>query len=438
SGPEVTTLLQPFDGVIEIERTRSGDRILRKIGVLHLRDTTPDPTFRVLEMTETGMQVVRESPKGGAVAGVAAEGSVLESQEERARRLSLIMQIARERLKLDPKDADALFAMAAAQATLDDPRGALQSLDRLSELDPAYPGLWVLKTKLHARLGEADRARQSRLRAQQAEQAEAAPAAATVPCPMCDAPVAVDATVCLRCGVKFAAPETLEDELEDLGRAAIQEMVEEEFGEGKSVPAGGESEKKPDREPLPKPAPRPEPKPIPKKGLTNGLVFSRSPRSRAGMTNGLKGRTNGLRGRTNGLTNGLGRTNGLTNGLAGSRPRGFRSSGLRGALQTAGWKLYVFPLVVVGLLLMPLFFVPPYSGPAYPIQIDGQFNDWASVATESMGAAGLPNPHPDPLRSAAVPPPRPPPLYLPAARSILTGGGAPPGTMDTVRISVAL
>src|SRR5213078_1582865 len=151
--------------------------------------------------------------------------------------------------------------------------------------------------------------------AQQAEQVEASPAATTVPCPMCDAPVAVDATACRNCGVKFAAPETLEDELEDLGRAAIQEMVEEEFGEGKSVPAGGQSEKKPDREPLPKPAPRPEPKPIPKKGLTNGLVFSRSPRSRAGMTNGLKGRTNGLRGRTNGLTNGMGRTNGLTNGM---------------------------------------------------------------------------------------------------------------------------
>src|SRR5205809_3193043 len=139
SGPEVTTLLQPFDGVIEIERTRSGDRILRKIGVLHLKDTTPDPTFRILEMTETGMQVVRESPKSSAPPVVASEGSVLESQEERARRLSLSMQIARERLKLDPKDADALFAMAAAQATLDDTRGALQSLDRLSELHSAYP-----------------------------------------------------------------------------------------------------------------------------------------------------------------------------------------------------------------------------------------------------------------------------------------------------------
>src|SRR5213594_2912197 len=106
SGPEVTTLLQPFDGVIEIERTRSGDRILRKIGVLHLRDTTPDPTFRILEMTEGGMRVVADTPKSSAPPVVASEGSVLESQEERARRLSLIMQIARERLKLDPKDAD--------------------------------------------------------------------------------------------------------------------------------------------------------------------------------------------------------------------------------------------------------------------------------------------------------------------------------------------
>src|SRR5438552_3591757 len=486
SGPEVTTLLQPFDGVIEIERTRSGDRILRKIGVLHLKDTTPDPTFRILEMTETGMQVVRESPKGGAPAVVASEGGVLESQEERARRLSLIMQIARERLKLDPKDADALFAMAAAQATLDDTRGALQSLDRLSELDSAYPGLWVLKTKLHARLGEADRARQSRLRAQQAEQVEASPAATTVPCPMCDAPVAVDATACRNCGVKFAAPETLEDELEDLGRAAIQEMVEEEFGEGKSVLAGGESEKKTDREPLPKPAPKPEPKPIPKKGLTNGLVFSRSPRSRAGMTNGLKGRTNGLRGRTNGLTNGmgrtngltngmgrtngltnglgrtngltnglgrtngltnglgrtngltngLGRTNGLTNGLGGHRPIDFHAVGLRGAMRNAGWKLYLIPLVAVALLLMPLFFVPTYNGPAYPIQIDGQFNDWASVATEAMATGGVLNANVDVVRFGVTPNLGPFAFYVEVAGSALAGGGPPPGTMDTVRIFV--
>src|SRR5207302_1619083 len=190
SGPEITTLLQPFDGVIEVERIRTGDRIFRKVGVLHLKDTAPDPTFRILEMTESGMRVVRETTKPSPASSVGpAEGAVLESQEERARRLSLIMQIASERLKMNPKDSDALFAMAAAQATLDDPRAALQSLDRLAELDPAYPGLWVLKTKLHARLGEADRARQSRLRADQVELLEAKGAVSTVPCPMCDAPV---------------------------------------------------------------------------------------------------------------------------------------------------------------------------------------------------------------------------------------------------------
>ncbi|HYY48999.1 MAG TPA: ATPase domain-containing protein, partial [Thermoplasmata archaeon] len=156
AGPEITTLHQPFDGVIEIERTRIGDRIVRKIGVLSLKDTAADPTFRILEMTESGLRVVRATkPSESSPAVGSAPGSVLESQEERARRLTLIMQIAGERLKLDPRDADALFAMAAAQATLDDPRGGLESLDRLAELDPSYPGLWVLKTKLHARLGEA-------------------------------------------------------------------------------------------------------------------------------------------------------------------------------------------------------------------------------------------------------------------------------------------
>jgi len=43
---ELTTLHQPFDGLIEIERARSGDAIIRKIGVLHLKDTTPDPSFQ--------------------------------------------------------------------------------------------------------------------------------------------------------------------------------------------------------------------------------------------------------------------------------------------------------------------------------------------------------------------------------------------------------
>ncbi|TMA04375.1 MAG: hypothetical protein E6J93_07345 [Methanobacteriota archaeon] len=469
SNPQLTTLHQPFDGVIEIERSRSGDRIIRKIGVLHLKDTAPDPTFRVLEMTEAGMRVVAD-PAKPAEPGSVGRGRVLESQDERAQRLRLILQIATERLKLNPRDADALFAMAAAQATLDDAKGGLETLDRLAQIDSAYPGLWVLKTKLHAKLGQADLARLSRVRAFESEPEAAKVIDATVPCPMCEAPVAIDATSCANCGVKFTPTRTLEDELDDLGHAAIQEMVEEELGEEKSrAKPVDKPPSPPPKSPEERPPTRPA-KPIEatpsKRGLTNGLLLGRRGAPKAGRTNGLRGRTNGLRGRTNGLTNGLGRTNGLTNGLGrtngltnglgrtngltnglgrtngltnglgGHRPIDFHAVGLRGAMRNAGWKLYLIPLVAVALLLMPLFFVPTYNGPAYPIQIDGQFNDWASVATEAMATGGVFNANVDVVRFGVTPNLGPFAFYVEVAGSALAGGGPPPETMDTVRIFV--
>src|SRR5881296_2571632 len=509
SSPHLTTLHQPFDGVIEIERTRSRDRIVRKIGVLHLKDTAPDPTFRVLEMTEAGLRVVAD-PAKPTEPGSVGRGKVLESQDERAQRLRLILQIATERLKLNPQDADALFAMAAAQATLDDAKGGLETLDRLAQIDSAYPGLWVLKTKLHAKLGQADLARQSRVRALESEPEAAKAVDATVPCPMCEAPVAIDATSCANCGVKFTPTRTLEDELDDLGHAAIQEMVEEELGEEKSrakpvdKPASSPP-KSPEERPLTRPAKPTEATPS-KKGLTNGLLLGRRGAPKAGRTNGLRGRTNGLRGRTNGLTNGLGRTNGLTNGLGrtngltnglgrtngltnglgrtngltnglgrtngltnglgrtngltnglgrtngltnglgrtngltnglgGFRSSGFRPAGVRRMMQNAGWKLYLIPLVSAALLLAPLFFVPDYRGPAYPIRIDGQFGDWASQPTEAMGPGATLNPNIDVVRFGMVNNLGPYAFYVQVAGSALAGGGPSPGTMDTVRIFV--
>src|SRR6266511_4665127 len=356
-----------------------------------MKDTAPDASFRILEVTEGGMKVVREASKPAAPLP-SRGGGVLESQDERAQRLHLIMQIASERLKLNPSDPDALFALAAAQATLDDAKGGVESLDRLASLDPNYPGLWVLKTKLHARLGQTDLARQSRMRAQQGTPEEATAAATIVPCPMCEAPVAADATTCENCGVRFTPARSLEDELDDLGHAAIQEIVQEELA------AEPKPEVKPPTPPIPKPTEKAPSKPSPTRGMTNGLVLQPGAPRRTGRTNGLKGRTNGLRGRTNGLTNGLGRTNGLTNGvgrtngltnglgrtngitnglgrtngltngLGGVRPAGFHSSGVRGMMRNAGWKLYLIPLVSVALLLMPLFMVPEYQGPAYPIR----------------------------------------------------------------------
>src|SRR6266498_2494645 len=292
--------------------------------------------------------------------------------EPARQRLQLIMQLADERLKLNPRDADALFAMASAQEALDDARGALKSLDRLVEFDSNYHGVWALKAKLHSRLGQADLAQRSQVQSQERDASGGKTNGSTVPCPICENPVAIDATTCWNCGATFAYARSLEDELDDLGHAAILELVEEEaHADAKPGPPPSEPTKR--DKPMPEAAATRGPiaRPASGKGLTNGLVVERSSRRRAGMTNGLKGRTNGLRGRTNGLTNGLGRTNGLTNGLGRTngltnglgraRPAGFHSSGLHGMMRNAGWKLYLIPLVSVALLLMPLFFVPEYA-----------------------------------------------------------------------------
>src|SRR5256712_1012324 len=153
--PELTTLHQPFDGLIEIQPGRRRDAIIRRIGVLHLKDTAADPSFRILELTDAGLKVVRESLKSSPSVSPTPD-SVLESQAERANRLRLIMQIPRQPLKINSRDPAALSDPAAAQATLDDAKGGTQTLERLAVVDPNYPGLWVLKTKLHARLGQAD------------------------------------------------------------------------------------------------------------------------------------------------------------------------------------------------------------------------------------------------------------------------------------------
>ncbi len=105
--------------------------------------------------------------------------------EPARQRLQLIMQLADERLKLNPRDADALFAMASAQEALDDARGALKSLDRLVEFDSDYPGVWALKAKLHSRLGQADLAQRSQVQSQERDASGGKTNGSTVPCPIC-------------------------------------------------------------------------------------------------------------------------------------------------------------------------------------------------------------------------------------------------------------
>ncbi len=454
----LTTLHQPFDGVIEIERSRSGDRIVRKIGVLHLKDTAPVSDFIPFEFTDQGIRVGPPAPPRAprtvppAVHVTPPPVEPPESRrpsELRASRIGLIQEIARERLRIDPEDRDALFTLAAAQTVADNPRAAIRTLERLETIDPDYPGLWAFEMKLFARLGNAERWRRSRQKALQAS-AESEGVGAG-PCPFCKAPVAAGSAQCPHCMADLREETDLFRGLEDLVRATVQEMVQDERGAKPLAPVPA---------PHPRPVPRtPALRPVPKaKGLTNGLVLERRPLrpiavSKAGRVNGLRGRTNGLtnglRGRTNGLTNGLGHTNGLTNGLRG-RTNGLtnglgRTNGLTNGLGSAAqkrgflgrrsaprWQRVLLPAAIVALLLLlplALFWTGPT--PSYPIQIDGQFVDWSGVSQITAPPPAQLTPDIDITRVAVRDNVDYTAFYLEVAGDPLAGGPAPQRITNT-------
>ncbi|OGS49780.1 MAG: hypothetical protein A3K65_01165, partial [Euryarchaeota archaeon RBG_16_68_12] len=127
----VSSVSQPFDGVIEIDRRREGDAIVRKMGVLSMKDTVPDPNFHPFTILPgTGIRV-QGGPEASrrAVAGRGAPEKAAARAPSAAER---VLRIAEERLRVDPTDADALFAKASALATIGDLRSALVALDALS------------------------------------------------------------------------------------------------------------------------------------------------------------------------------------------------------------------------------------------------------------------------------------------------------------------
>jgi tetratricopeptide (TPR) repeat protein len=64
----------------------------------------------------------------------------------------------RERLEIDADDVDALFVLAAIQTQDGHLDEGLSILDRVLVIDPAYPGAWFFKEKLHRMRGELSQA----------------------------------------------------------------------------------------------------------------------------------------------------------------------------------------------------------------------------------------------------------------------------------------
>jgi len=91
------------------------------------------------------------SPRGGIARGMelpAPEGRRVSPDVE------TVARKAGERLRRDPGDADAMFALAASRVAFGRADDALSLLNRLLRVRVDYPGLWELKRQLHEALGE--------------------------------------------------------------------------------------------------------------------------------------------------------------------------------------------------------------------------------------------------------------------------------------------
>jgi len=59
-----------------------------------------------------------------------------------------------DRLRMNPRDPDALFARAALFASEHRNKEAIESLNDLAKVAPHYPGLWRFKAQLYHDMGE--------------------------------------------------------------------------------------------------------------------------------------------------------------------------------------------------------------------------------------------------------------------------------------------
>lgn len=91
-----------------------------------------------------------------------------ESEQRRQEVLLLVskrLKECEEALRENPDDADALFTKAVFLARIGEYWRSLECLNRLTSVNPVYPGVWHLKSSLYRRVGDVGRARACRDRA---------------------------------------------------------------------------------------------------------------------------------------------------------------------------------------------------------------------------------------------------------------------------------
>lgn len=126
-----------------------------------MADLATDLLEELLAVFEEGEEVEEQPPSRDPA----------EAQRRQALFQRRIQSIDR-RLQADPEDADALFAKGTYLAMQKRHQEAIEVLDRVTQLNPRYPGVWYFKAKVHQALGNLKMAELCLNRAAQLESEE--------------------------------------------------------------------------------------------------------------------------------------------------------------------------------------------------------------------------------------------------------------------------
>src|SRR2546426_3509951 len=135
----LSTLHQPFDGVIDIDRAREGDAIVRKVAVLSLNGTVSQSKYVPIEI---GTDRILRVPAG--------------SERERTLRKQ------EELIKSNPKDPKLWLATARNLKSMGENERALKCLDAALNLDVHDADAWRLKADVLEAMGRREDAEKAR------------------------------------------------------------------------------------------------------------------------------------------------------------------------------------------------------------------------------------------------------------------------------------
>lgn len=96
------------------------------------------------------------------------------SRMEKERALT-VLQMCEEKLEVDPDDCDALFSKGTALAKLERYEESIMCLDRLTNLNPKYPGAWRLKSTIYRMMNEEEIAEECERMAKEFEEGNEKP-----------------------------------------------------------------------------------------------------------------------------------------------------------------------------------------------------------------------------------------------------------------------